>query len=285
MAIKISKPTSAGRRHSQVVDYSSLSKTKPYKPLLAEIRKTGGRYNTGRITMRHQGGGVKRMYRVMEFGQGFLGKMDSRKAKVETVEYDPNRTAFISLVLLDNGRRLYILTSAGVKPGDVIEIAGKAELKLGNRMRLKNIPVGTQVHNIELRPDQKGKLVRSAGSFATVMAHEGRYAILKMPSSEVRRVDVESFASIGQVSNFERRLVSWGKAGRSRLRGIRPTVRAKAMNPRDHPYGGGEGKTTRGTKRPKDKWGNITGGRKTRNKKKYSKKLVLQRRVKPRKQK
>ena len=279
MAIKTSKPTSAGRRHYQVVDYSLLSKTGPYKPLLRSKKKTGGRNNFGRITMRHKGGGVKRMYRMIEFGQAFLNV----KAKVETIEYDPNRTAFICLMLLENGKRCYMLAPANIKVGDKIEIAEKAEVKSGNRMRLKNIPVGTEVHNIELRPGQKGRMVRSAGSFAVVMAHEGKYANLKMPSSEVRKINIESFASIGQVSNFERRLVSWGKAGRSRLRGIRPTVRGKVMNPRDHPYGGGEGKTTRGTKRPKDKWGNITGGHKTRNKRKWSNKLILQRRIKVKK--
>ncbi|HCI05381.1 TPA: 50S ribosomal protein L2, partial [Patescibacteria group bacterium] len=272
MAIKTAKPKTPGRRHYQVIDYSFLSKTGPYKPLLSSKKKTGGRNNRGRITMRHQGGGAKQMYRLVEFGQGFLGQ----KARVETIEYDPNRTAFICLVVVENGKRCYILAPANVKVGDTIEIAEKTEFKPGNRMKLKNIPVGTQVHNIELRPGQKGRLARSAGSFAVVMAHEGKYATLKMPSSEIRKVSVESFASIGQVSNFERRLISWGKAGRSRLRGIRPTVRGKVMNPRDHPYGGGEGKTTRGTKRPKDKWGNITGGKKTRNKKKWSSKFIMQ---------
>jgi len=276
MAIKTSKPTSAGRRHYQVVDYSFLSKAGPHKPLLRAKKKTGGRNSFGRITMRHKGGGVKKMYRQIEFGQNFLNV----KARVETIEYDPNRTAFICLVVLENGKRCYMLAPAGVKVGDKIEVAEKAEIKPGNRMKLKNIPVGTEIHNVELRPGQKGRLVRSAGSFAVVMAHEGKYANLKMPSGEIRKINTESFASIGQVSNFERRLVSWGKAGRSRLRGIRPTVRGKVMNPRDHPYGGGEGKTTRGTKRPKDKWGNITGGHKTRNKRKWSTKFILQRRVK-----
>lgn len=276
MAIKVSKPKTAGQRHYKSIDYSGLSKVSPFKPFLKEKKKTGGRNNFGRITMRHKGGGVKKLYRLVEFGQAFL----NQKVKVETIEYDPNRTCFISRVVFANGARVYILTAQGVKVGDFLEVAEKTEIRPGNRMMLKNIPVGTEVHNVELRPGQKGRMVRSAGSFAVVMAHEGKYANLKMPSGEIRRVSSDCFASIGQVSNSEHRLVSLGKAGRSRKKGIRPTVRGKVMNPRDHPYGGGEGKTTRGTKRPKDKWGNITGGHKTRKRHKWSNKFILQRRQK-----
>jgi large subunit ribosomal protein L2 len=279
MGIRVAKPKTPGRRHYQVVDYSGLSKNRPTKPLLRSAKKSAGRNSFGRITVRHRGGGAKKLYRLVEFGERFLNK----KARVETVEYDPNRTAFICLVLLENGVRAYILAPVGLKVGDKIEVAEKTEVKVGNRMKLKNIPVGTQVYNVEFHSGQKGKLVRSAGSFAVVMAHEDKYSNLKLPSGEIRKVSAEAFASIGQVSNFERRLVSWGKAGRLRLMGRRPVVRGKAMNPRDHPYGGGEGKTTRGTKRPKDKWGNITGGRKTRKKRKWSNKLILQRRIKSKK--
>ncbi|MEW5805191.1 MAG: 50S ribosomal protein L2 [Patescibacteria group bacterium] len=279
MAIKTSKPKTPGRRHYQVVDYSGLSKVKPKKSLVQGKKKTAGRNTFGRITVRHRGGGAKRRYRLVDFGEKFLGL----SGKIETLEYDPNRTAFISLVLLSNGKRVYLLAPSGIKVGDTIEVAEKAEIKIGNRIRLENIPVGTQVCNIELHSGQKGKLARSAGAYATVMAHEGTYTHLKLPSGEVRKVSSSGFATIGQVSNFEHRLVSLGQAGRSRLMGRRPTVRGKAMNPRDHPYGGGEGRTTRGTKRPKDKWGNITGGRKTRKKRKWSNKLILQRRPKKKK--
>lgn len=276
MAIKTLKAKTPGTRHYQVIDYSSLSKVKPLKALVKGKKKTGGRNSAGRITVRHRGGGAKRRYRLVDFGEKYLGLTGT----VETLEYDPNRTAFISLVLLSNGKRVYFLAPAGIKVGDKIEIADKAEIKIGNRMRLKNIPVGTQVCNVEIHPGQKGKLARSAGAYAIVMAHEGNYTHLKLPSGEIRKVSAEGFATIGQVSNFEHRLVSLGKAGRTRWLGRRPTVRGKAMNPRDHPYGGGEGRTTRGTRRPKDKWGNITGGRKTRKKKKWSNKLILQRRPK-----
>ena len=279
MAVKTSKPINPSRRHYQVVDYSVLSKAKPFKSLTVKGRKRSGRNSYGRITMRHRGAGGKRRYRLVEFGQDFL----NLKAKVETLEYDPNRTGFIARLLADNGQRVYILAVEGMKVGDVIEMAEKTAVKTGNRMKLKNIPVGTAVYNVELQPGQKGRLARSAGSAAIVMSTEGKYAQVKLPSGAVRMVLAEGFASLGQVSNSEKRTAKIGNAGRQRHKGIRPTVRGSAMNPRDHPYGGGEGKTTRGTRKPKDKWGNVTGGRRTRKKRKWSNKLIVQRRPKKKK--
>ncbi len=274
MPIKTVKPVSPARRHYQVVDYSVLSKVKPLKSLTVRGRKRSGRNSFGRITVRHRGSGEKRQYRLIEFGQNFL----NHKAKVEALEYDPNRTAFIARVLVDNGQRAYVLAAEGLKVGAVLEVAAKTSVKVGNRMQLKNIPVGTSVYNVELQPGQAGRLARSAGSAAIIMATEGKYAQLKMPSGEIRLVLADGFASLGQASNAELRTIKIGKAGRQRHKGIRPTVRGKAMNPRDHPYGGGEGRTTRGTRKPKDKWGNVTGGRRTRRKRNWSNKLIMQRR-------
>lgn len=218
------------------------------------------------------------MMREIEFSQP--SQSGPIKGRVETLEYDPLRTAFISLVLWQNGRRSYILAPQKLSVGDEIVRGESAPLQTGNRMRLKAMPVGTIVHNIEIRPFGGGRIARSAGSWAEVMAHEGIYTLLRMPSGEIRRVLIDGFASIGQVSNPEEHLVSLGKAGRVRGMGIRPTVRGSAMNPRDHPYGGGEGKTQRGTRKPKTKWGKVTGGRKTRKKKKWSNPFIVSRRKK-----
>ena len=263
------------------IDYSVLSKVRPMKSALKPLKKNAGRNNRGRITVRHQGGGAKRRYREIDFKQ--LDKLDV-KGKVETLEYDPNRSAFIMKVLYSDGERRYVLAPAKIEIGQEVISAAKAPLVTGNRMALENIPVGYSVHNVELQPKKGGQIVRSAGSQAQILAHEGGYTNLKLPSGEIRRVLSRNFASLGQVSNPEHNLVVIGKAGRSRLMGIRPTVRGSAMNPVDHPYGGGEGKTQRGTKRPKDKWSNITGGRRTRNKKKSSSKLIIKRRT-PKKRK
>ena len=276
MPIKVKKPTSAGQREMTVVDYSVLSKVSPEKSLLKRIKKNAGRNSQGRITVRHQGGENKKLYRMIDFKQDKLDK----EARVETLEYDPYRTAFISKVLYKDGERRYILAPNNLKVGDKIITSENAPLNIGNRLKLKNIPAGYQVHNIELTRGKGGQIARSAGSYAEVLGtdlNEG-YTILKMASGEVRKVDCECFASIGQVSNPEHNLVVIGKAGRSRWMGIRPTVRGSAMNPVDHPYGGGEGRAQRGTKRPKTLWGKVTGGRKTRNKRKWSNKLILQRR-------
>ncbi|MBI2035083.1 MAG: 50S ribosomal protein L2 [Candidatus Liptonbacteria bacterium] len=272
--MKSYKPTSPGIRGTVVVDYSKLSKEAPFKPLLKKLKDRAGRNNDGRITTRHQGGGNKKMYRSVDFREPFLNV----PAKVETIEYDPYRTTFIARVVYKNGARSYILAPEGMKVGDSFIVAEKAELKPGNRMRLKNIPVGYQVHNVEIQPGKGGALARSAGSYATILAQEDGHTHLQMPSKEVRKISWESFASLGQLSNPEHNLITIGKAGRSRWLGIRPTVRGTAMNPVDHPYGGGEGRQPRGTRKPKTLWGKVTGGRKTRKKHKWSNKLIVKRR-------
>ncbi len=258
------------------VDYVGLSKVAPEKSLVRRLKAHAGRNSAGRITMRHQGGGNKRLYRLVDFRQDKM----NQKGIVETIEYDPYRTAFIAKVRYGDGQRRYILAPEGVKVGEEIVTAEAAALKVGNRMKLKNIPIGYQIHNIELNPGKGGQLARSAGAYAEVLGNAGSYTDLKMSSGEVRKVLAESFASLGQVSNPEHNLTVIGKAGRSRWLGTRPTVRGSAMNPRDHKYGGGEGRTQRGTRRPKDIWGNITGGRKTRKRKKYSRGLIIARRPK-----
>lgn len=267
-------PTTPSRRHMTNVDYSVLSDVKPLKKLTKSIKKNSGRNSFGKITTRHKGGGNKKLYRMIDFKRNLMDIL----ARVETIEYDPYRTAFIARIVYDNGQRSYILASETMKAGDKIITSEKAELKEGNRMKLKNIPVGYNIFNIEITPGKGGQIVRSAGSSAQILAHDEGYTTLKMPSTEIRRVLWNSFATLGAVSNSEHGLITIGKAGRSRWLGIRPTVRGSAMNPVDHKYGGGEGKTQRGTKRPKDIWGNITGGRKTRNKKKWSNKLIVKRR-------
>jgi len=259
-----------------VADYSMLSKVQPWKPLLKNLAAKSGRNSAGRITVRHQGGGVKRLYREVDFLQSKLNV----PGRVETLEYDPYRTAFIARVVYKDGARTYVLAPEKMKVGDEIITADQAPLTTGNRMKLKNIPLGQQVYNVELSPNGGGKLARSAGSYVEVLAHEDGNTNLKMGSGEIRRVSWDSFASIGQVSNAEHNLVTIGKAGRSRHLGIRPTVRQSVMNPVDAPYGGGEGKQKRGTKRPKTIWGKVTGGRKTRNRKKWSRSFIIQRRPK-----
>lgn len=258
-----------------VVDYGMLSDVKPMKSSRRRTQKHAGRNNQGRITMRHQGGGTKRIYRVIDFRQT---KLDI-PAKIETLEYDPYRSAFIMKVLYKDGDRRYHIAPEGVKVGDAILSGKTAEPKLGNRLPLKSIPVGYGVYNIELHPGKGGQIVRSAGSQAQILAQEAGYTDLKMPSGEVRKILWDNLASIGQTSNPDHNLVSIGKAGRSRMLGIRPTVRGTAMNPVDHPYGGGEGRQPRGTKRPKTIWGKVTGGHKTRNRHKYSARLIVSRRI------
>jgi large subunit ribosomal protein L2 len=255
-------------------DYSKLSKVEPWKPLLERLPAHSGRNSQGRITMRHQGGGEKKMYRMIDFKQDRLNE----KVVVETLEYDPYRTAFIALVKRPDGSRAYILAPEGLAVGAELLTAESAPLSPGNRLKLKNIPVGYQVYNVELTPGRGGQMARSAGSYAEVLANADGYTDLKLSSGEVRRVIWEGLASLGQVSNAEWSLTTIGKAGRSRRLGIRPTVRGKAMNPVDHPYGGGEGSQPRGTKKPKDVWGKVTGGHKTRDKKKRSTKLIIKRR-------
>ncbi|MEK7462929.1 MAG: 50S ribosomal protein L2 [Patescibacteria group bacterium] len=274
--MKSFRPTTPSRRHMTVVDYSALSKSGPLKSLTKKLQDSAGRNSQGRITMRHQGGGNKKLYRMIDFKQNKFNV----PAKVETLEYDPYRSAFIALVLAKDGERSYVLAPKDLKVGDEIISAEAAPFTIGNRMMVKNIPIGYLAHNIELAPGEGGKMARSAGSFAEILGQEGKFVNLKLSSGEVRKVLADCLASIGQVSNPDHGLTVIGKAGRSRHMGIRPTVRGKVMNPCDHPYGGGEGRTQRGTKRPKDIWGNITGGKRTRNKKKRSSKFIIQRRKK-----
>jgi len=261
------------------IDYKKfLTKTKsrPYKPLVSPLKKKAGR-NKGRISVRHQGGGHKKKYRIIDFKQDKF----NIPATVESIEYDPNRSTFISLVRYRDGERRYILAPDGLKVGEEIIAAEQAPLKPGNRVTLKNIPVGTFVHNIELHPRGGGKIARSAGNYAQVTAHEGGHAHLTLPSTEIRMVQENCMASIGSLSNAEHRFVVLGKAGRTRWLGIRPTVRGSAMNPVDHPHGGGEGRAPIGLRRgPKTPWGKQAFGVKTRKRKKYSDKFIIRRRKK-----
>lgn len=273
------KPTTPSRRQMTTLPYRSLiTASRPVKSLTLRLKTHAGRNNRGVITTRHQGGGAKKLYRMVDFKQF---KMNV-PARIEAIEYDPYRTAFIARIIYKDGERSYILAPKDIKVGDEIVTGETVALKTGNRTRLRNIPIGYQVHNIEFVPGGGGKLARSAGSFAEVLSHEESISIIRLSSKEVRKVSSNCFASLGQTSNPDWSLVNIGKAGRSRWLGIRPTVRGTAMNPVDHPYGGGEGRQPRGTKRPKTRWGKVTGGRKTRNRKKWSNKFIMQRRPKVR---
>ena len=276
--MKIYKPTTPSRRGMSGIDFSLLSKKGPEKSLTMDIRRSNGRSrSTGRITTRHKGGGVKKLYRIIEFSQTRL----NFPASVIALEYDPNRTAFIALIeYKDNKEKQYIIAPQGLKIGDEIIFSEKAQLITGNRMQLKYIPVGTAVYNVEFESGKGGKIVRSAGSSAQVLAHDGEFVNLKMPSTEVRKFKGNCFASIGMVSNQENRFYRIGKAGKNRHKGIRPTVRGSVMNPCDHPHGGGEGRQPIGLKHPKTPWGLPALGVKTRNNKKWSNKMIIQRRKK-----
>lgn len=269
-------PTSPGRRGMSTLDRSSLVKKGPEKSLTAGIHRAAGRNHAGRITTRHKGGGHKQLYRFVDFGQD---KVDV-SARVITCEYDPNRTCFIALVCYEDGDKRYILLPQNVKVGDTVIASAKAEVRPGNRLPLGKMPIGTHVYNIEVKPGAGGKMVRSAGLGAEVLAQDAGFVQLRLPSKEIRRVSVNCWASVGRLSAEERRFVTIGKAGRSRWMGIRPTVRGSAMNPVDHPYGGGEGRALRGTRRPKNLWGKGVRGVKTRRKKKYSNNNIIQRRKK-----
>ena len=273
--LRVYKPTTPGRRQTSIVDTSTLTKKRPEKSLTIYLRDKAGRNNQGQVTLRHQGGGVKNLYRQIDFRQD---KFDM-PAKVIALEYDPNRTAWIALIVFKDGEKRYILAPHELKVGDsVIFSKNHLEAKPGNRMPLKYIPTAYLVHNIEFTPGEGGKMARSAGSGAVLMTIDGGYAQLKLPSGEVRIVSENALASVGQLSNPDWHLVRWGKAGRMRLRGIRPSVRGKAMNPVDHPHGGGEGHQPIGLVHPKTPWGKPALGVKTRNKKKWSKKFILKRR-------
>ena len=260
----------------QGYDFSNLTKIDPLKSLVVGSHRRVGRNNQGRITSPHRGGGVKRAYRIIDFKQQ---KFDI-PAVVSAIEYDPNRTSRIARLSYRDGAKTYILAPQDLKVGDSVITSEQTPVRPGNRMKIKNIPQGTLVHNIELSPKRGGQIVRSAGSAAQVLAHDGALTQVQLPSSEMRMVLGECYASIGQLSNAEHGLVWLGKAGRSRWLGRRPKVRGTAMNPVDHPYGGGEGKQSRGTRRPKTRHGKVTGGHKTRNRKKKSNKFVLRRRIK-----
>ncbi len=250
-----------------------LTKKEPEKKLLLPLKKKAGRNFSGKITIRHRGGGVKRLYRLIDFGQEKLGQ----KGKVVALEYDPNRTAYIALIEYEDGEKRYILAAKDLKVGDEIICQEAAEIKIGNRMKLINVPIGIQVYNIELEPGKGGKIVRSAGTSAKVISQEPPYTHLELPSKEIRKVSQQCFASIGQVSHPEKRFEIIGKAGRRRLKGWRPTVRGGAMIPPAHPHGGGEGKTPIGLKYPKTPWGKPARGVKTR-KKKWTDKYIIKRR-------
>jgi large subunit ribosomal protein L2 len=274
MAVLKSKPTSPGRRHVVRVVSDDLHKGEPYKPLLEKQSRHGGRNNNGRITTRHIGGGHKQHYRIIDFKR----TKDGIPAKVERLEYDPNRTANIALLLFADGERRYIIAPRGVKAGDVLQSGAAAPIKAGNCLPLRNIPVGSVVHGVELKPGKGAQMVRSAGTSAQVVAREGQYATLRLRSGEMRKVLAECRATIGEVSNSEHSLRKLGKAGASRWRGVRPTVRGVAMNPVDHPHGGGEGRTS-GGRHPVSPWGTPTKGYKTR-KNKRTDKLIVRRRGK-----
>lgn len=281
MAVKVHKPTTPGRRKSSVQDFSDITKKKPEKSLTAVLNKKAGRNNTGKITVRHRGGGVKRLYRVVDFKRT---KFDVA-AEVIAIEYDPNRGARIILVEYTDGEKAYFVAPKGIKVGDkLMSSKGKIEATVGNRMPLEYIPVGLFVYNIELTPGKGGQLARGAGNGAQLQVSEGKHAQLKLPSGEVRLVKKECLGTVGTVSNSDRSLVRLGKAGRRRMLGWRPTVKGKNMNPCDHPHGGGEGHSPIGLKGgPKTPWGKKALGVKTRQKGKASDKLILQRRKKRKK--
>jgi large subunit ribosomal protein L2 len=274
MAIRKFKPVTPGTRWMSVSTFAEVTKTRPEKALIEPLRKSGGRNNTGRITSRHRGGGHKRFYRIIDFKRNKPG-MD---ATVSAVEYDPNRSARIILLQYADGERRYIIAPDGVKVGDVLRSGPDAEIKSGNAMPLGNIPAGTFVHNIEMRPGKGAQVARSAGMAVQLMAKEGKYAQLRMPSGEVRNFPIECMATIGSVGNADHENISIGKAGRSRWLGIRPQSRGVVMNPVDHPHGGGEGKSPQGNPHPVSPWGWHTKGKKTRKTKKASSKFIVKRR-------
>jgi large subunit ribosomal protein L2 len=274
MALRKMKPVTPGTRWMSVSAFTEVTKTTPEKALITPLKKSGGRNNTGRITSRHRGGGHKRFYRIIDFKRNKLG-MD---AKVIAIEYDPNRSARIALLQYLDGERRYIIAPDGVKVGEVLRSGTDAEIKVGNAMPLANIPPGTFVHNIEMRRGKGAQLARSAGASVQLMAKEGKFAQLRLPSGEVRNIPVECYATIGMVSNSDHENISVGKAGRSRWLGIRPQSRGVVQNPVDHPHGGGEGKSPQGNPHPVSPWGWHTKGKKTRWRKNPSSKYIVKRR-------
>ena len=273
MAIRRYKPTSPARRFMSVSDYEEITTNKPEKSLLAVKNKSGGRNATGRITVRHIGGGNRVKYRIIDFRRN----KDNIPAKVATIEYDPNRSAFIALLHYVDGEKRYILAPVGLNVGDTIVSGAEADIKVGNSLPLENIPVGTFVHNIEMHPGKGGQIARAAGISAQLMAKEGKYATIRMPSGEMRYILAKCRATIGQVGNVDHEIVSVGKAGKTRHMGVRPTVRGSVMNPCDHPHGGGEGKSPVGRPGPVTPWGKPALGYKTRKKKNPTSKFIIKR--------
>ena len=274
MGIKKFGPYTPSRRNMTGLDYAEITKSTPEKSLCVSLKKNSGRNNQGKITVRHRGGGSRRLYRIIDFKR----RKDGIPAKVVAIEYDPNRTANIALLHYADGEKTYILAPVGLSVGTTLMNGSAAEIKVGNCLPLSAIPVGSNIHNIELYPGKGGQLVRAAGNAAQLMAKEGKYATLRMPSGEMRMVPVECRATIGQVGNIEHELVNVGKAGRTRNKGFRPTVRGSVMNPNDHPHGGGEGKTGIGRPGPVTPWGKPALGLKTRKSNKRSNKLIIRRR-------
>ena len=274
MGIKSYNPYTPSRRHMTGLDFEAITKSTPEKSLVTSLKKTAGRNNQGKITVRHRGGGARRKYRIIDFKRN----KDGVPATVTSIEYDPNRTANIALLTYADGEKAYIIAPNKLAVGTTVMNGPDAEIKVGNCLPMANIPVGTEIHNIEMYPGKGGQLVRSAGNSAQLMAKEGKYATLRLPSGEMRMVPVICRATIGQVGNIEHDLVNIGKAGRKRHMGFRPTVRGSVMNPNDHPHGGGEGKTGIGRPGPCTPWGKPALGLKTRKKHKQSNKMIVRRR-------
>ena len=273
MAIRVYKPTSPARRFMSVLTFEEVTKKTPERSLVTDLRHRAGRNNQGKITVRHQGGGARRKYRIIDFKR----QKDGIPATVKAIEYDPNRTCFIALLYYADGEKRYILAPLGLKVGDTVMSGPTADIKPGNCLPIANIPLGTLIHNIEIKIGRGGQMVRSAGTAAQVMAKEGEYAQIRLPSGEVRKVSMNARATIGQVGNTDHSNVRIGKAGRKRHMGVRPTVRGVVMNPCDHPHGGGEGRSPVGMPAPMSPWGKKTQGVKTRKHRKYSDKLIVSR--------
>jgi len=271
MAIKKFRPTTPSRRNMTMSDFAEITTDKPLKSLLRSTKRSGGRNNQGKITVRHRGGGAKQSYRIIDFKR----IKDGIPAKVSTIEYDPNRSAYIALVVYADGDKRYIIAPVGLKVGDVVVSGADSDIKVGNTLPIANIPLGSTIHNIELQVGKGAQLVRSAGSSAQLMAKEGEYAQVRLPSGEVRYIRLNCRATIGTVSNLTHDIVNIGKAGRKRHLGFRPTVRGSVMNPNDHPHGGGEGKSPVGHASPMTPWGKPALGYKTRKTKKYSDKFIV----------
>ena len=273
MAIRVYKPTSPARRFMSVLTFEEITKKTPEKSLTTDLRHRAGRNNQGKITVRHQGGGARRKYRIIDFKR----QKDGVPATVKAIEYDPNRTCFIALLFYADGEKRYILAPLGLKVGDTVMSGPTADIKPGNCLPIANIPLGTLIHNVEIKPGKGGQMVRSAGVAAQVMAKEGAFAQVRLPSGEVRKVPMAARATVGQVGNTDHSNVRIGKAGRKRHMGVRPTVRGVVMNPVDHPHGGGEGRAPVGMPAPMSPWGKTTQGVKTRKHRKYSDKLIVSR--------